>query len=252
MKYLLVLVFFISLKSFAFSHSHQKFDAILSEIIFTDGKQSLVNYSKLIDSPAKLNAYLKELSLVTKKEFHTFSKDERLAFLINSYNAFTLKLIIDHFPVKSIKDIGSLFQSPWKKDFFYFLGEKSHLDKIEHEMIRKVFKEPRIHFAVNCASIGCPSLMEKAFTGKNLENELEKMTKNFLSNPLKNKINTKEKIIYLSKIFDWYEKDFNDKGGVLKFVAKYLSTDLKTKSQIENGEYRIEYLDYDWKLNSTP
>jgi len=173
-----------------------------------------------------------------------------MAFLINAYNAFTLKLIIDNYPVKSIKDIGGLFSSPWDKEFFTLLGKKRHLNYIEHGVLRKKFKEPRIHFAVNCASMGCPNVQDIAFTAENLESLLAKGEKDFFAQANKNNIDKKEKEVNISKIFDWYGGDFKKKhGSVAKYISKAFDTDADTKKKIATGKYDIEYTDYSWKLN---
>ncbi len=234
MKYLLLLL--ISLNAFAFDHQHSLFDRILKQHTHKVSQQVLVDYKAIMKVPGLLEQYLVDLDGVTKDEFDKFSRDQQLAFLINLYNAQTIKLIIMNYPVDSIKNLGGLFSSPWGKKFFNLFGKKSTLDTIEHKIIRPQFKEPRIHFAVNCASIGCPSLRQVAFTATKLEEQLEQATKDFLNNRAKNYI--KHGILYLSKIFDWYEDDFN---GVMGFVSKYKSE--------WNKSLDIEHLKYDWLLN---
>jgi hypothetical protein len=247
----LFLFFIINISNvFAFDHSHEKFNLLLQAHVKFKNKQSFINYLKIKENPANLESYLKSLSSVSKKEFNKFSKDQQLAFLINAYNAFTIKIILNHYPLKSIKDIGSLFTNTWKIKFFTLLEEKSHLDNIEHNLIRKQFNEPRIHFAVNCASIGCPSLQKKAFTANNLNNLLESATKNFLSNTTKNKFKKEQKEIKLSKIFKWYGGDFKKKfGSVEKFVAKYLTSNSNDQQNIKNEKFSMTWTEYDWKLN---
>lgn len=249
----LLFTFLISQAAMAFNHSHQEWDLLLQKYVVTKGKQTLFNYKALkasADDSKKLQAYLSTLSAVDEAGYQAFSPDQKLSFLINAYNAFTVKLIIDNYPTKSIRDLGGLFSSPWKKKFFKFRGKKESLDGIEHGQIREEFKEARIHFAVNCASIGCPSLYAKAFTAKTLEKYLDAATKNFLSNTEKNKINTSDKDLELSKIFDWYEGDFEKyHGSVAKFVAPYITNDLAIQNEIKAGKYEIDHLDYDWSLN---
>ena len=242
---LLILLTLFSFNSFAFDHSHKDFNNILGEFVSVAGKQSSFDYKGLIDNSKSnklFNGYLKTLSNVSNSEFKSFSADERLAFLINSYNAFTIKIIIKNYPVKSIKDIGSLFTNTWAIEFFHFLGEKSNLDNIEHNLIRKNFNEPRIHFAVNCASIGCPSLLNESFVSSQLEAQLSRVEKNFFANKIKNSINTSKKVLHLSKIFKWYGGDFEKKYGSLK---KYVSG--RYNESVSN--YSIEWNDYNWKLN---
>jgi len=246
---LFLILFFWSLSSQAFDHDHKEFNNILETYVTFQGKQSFVNYKELKKKESLLNSYLTELSGVKKKDFKKFNKNQRLSFLINAYNAFTLKIVIDHYPIKSIKDIGSLFKSTWKKRFFTLLEEKSHLDNIEHNLIRKNFNEPKIHFAVNCASIGCPTLLNEAFVAKKLEDQLEKATRSFLLNKNKNSIVKKK--LRLSKIFKWYGDDFVQKHGSLEnFIALYLTTDVNLQKNIKRGEFSIEWNEYDWDLNS--
>ncbi|MEO0336933.1 MAG: DUF547 domain-containing protein, partial [Pseudomonadota bacterium] len=207
-----------------FDHSHKLFTEVLGNFVIVSGAKSTVNYKGLKKSPSQLNSYLGQLSAVSKKDYAKFSKEQKMAFLINAYNGFTLKLIIDNYPVKSIKDIGGLFSSPWKKEFFKLLGGDMYLDKIEHKILRKKFKEPRIHFAVNCASIGCPALRGEAFTADRLNVQLEEQAKIFLRDSSRNSIKKSKKEIHLSKIFDWFDGDFKRGGSsVQKFVAPYMT-----------------------------
>jgi hypothetical protein len=194
-----------------------------------------------------LNAYLKSLSHVKKSQFAVFTPQEQLAFLINAYNAFTVKLILDHHPVKSIKDTGTLITSPWKKKFFNLLEEESHLDRVEHDLIRGKFAEPRIHFAVNCASIGCPSLMRKAFTATGLEQELTFAEKEFFTNSAKVKFLSGE--LQVSKILDWYGDDFRKKYGSLEKYLMERAAHYKIMSSPESQKFKVSFLEYDWSLN---
>ena len=150
-------------KSDPIDHDHQAWTVFLKRHVKMGENASTVNYKAIKSGPSSLTEYLLSVEGVSQEDFDHFSENEKLAFLINAYNAFTVKLIVDHYPVKSIKDIGSFLSSPWKKKFFRLLGKERHLDNIEHDMIRKQFNEPRIHFAVNCASIGCPALQDEAF-----------------------------------------------------------------------------------------
>jgi len=228
---------------YAFDQSHKDWDEIIKGHTSKEHSQILFNYKKLKNNDEKLNQYLKKLSEVSKEEFKSFSKNAQLAFWINTYNAFTVKLILNHFPVKSIKDTGSFFSSPWKKKFFKIFGEKISLDGIEHGIIRKEFKEPRIHFAVNCASIGCPSLLQEAFVKDQLERQFDRAAKNFVLNKNKNYYDKKSKTLYLSKIFQWYGADFDEKH---QSAQAYVQGVLKLDKSVVNN---VRYLDYDWSLN---
>ena len=202
MKILLTLI--ISLSAFGFDHSHSGLSDILFKYTSIKNKQTSIDYSGIMKSKG-LDKYLKTLEELKKSDFKKFSKNEKLAFWINTYNAYTIKLIINNYPVKSIKSIGGWFSSPWKIKFIKLFGKKISLDMIEHQIIRKKFDEPRIHFAVNCAAKSCPKIMNKAWTEGNIQRYLTKQTKAFLANSTHNKI-TADKL-ELSKIFDWYGKD---------------------------------------------
>lgn len=226
-------------KETGFDHSHQAFTGLLQEVVVVQGHQSRVHYSKVLDRRADLEGYLIDLSQVTRSEFDSFAADQQLAFLINTYNSHQLKQVIDHYPIESIKDVGSFFSSPWSKEFFTLFGEPASLDLVEHGLIRTLFKEPRIHFAVNCASISCPPLMPEAFVGERLNEQLEAATHNFLKDTAANRL--EGETLYLSKIFDWYSGDFTE--GVLTFVGKY------RPDWLADGEPKLDYTDYDWNLN---
>lgn len=228
----------------SFDHSHAAF----TEVLKTHVHGSKVDYAALKQSPGKLNAYLDTLAAVNKSQYDGWKKDQRMAFLINLYNAATLKLVIDHYPVKSIKDIGGVLKGPWKQDVVRLWGKKVTLDHVEHDLLRPGFNEPRIHFAVNCASIGCPDLRNEAFRATNLEKQLEEQTRAFLRDSSRNRLDAKSKTLHLSPIFKWFGEDFVKKSGsVEKFVAPYFNdTD---KAVIQKGGLKVRHNDYDWKLN---
>ena len=225
-----------------FDHSHLKWDQILKQYTTKNENQVYFNYNGLKNNEDELSHYLRQLELVTKKEFNTFSRDQKLAFWINAYNAYTIQIILKNYPVKSIKDISSGWFSsgPWKKDFINLFGKTMSLDNIEHDIIRKEFAEPRIHFAVNCASIGCPYLLQEAFVANRLSIQLDKAAINFLHNKSKNFL--KGNTLYLSKIFDWYGNDFNPIYGSFKnYIIKTLN--------LAQKKYDVEFNDYNWNLN---
>ena len=233
-----------------FDQSHLMWSQVLQKVVKKSGNTSTVNYKEIKSDPSQLNAYLKTLESVSEEKFSRFSNDEKLAFLINAYNAFTLKLIVDHYPVKSIKDTGSLFASPWKRKFFHLFGEERHLDNVEHDMIRKWFNEPRIHFAVNCASIGCPALRNEAFTASQLDKQLEEASVDFLSDKTRNRFNPDTKKLELSSIFKWYGSDFPKKFGSLEtFLAPRITSNPEHQKIIREKKADLSYLDYDWSLN---
>ncbi|MEO2197587.1 MAG: DUF547 domain-containing protein, partial [bacterium] len=152
------------------------------------------------------------------------------------------------YPLTSIKDLGGWFSSPWKKRFFTLLGKNRHLDDIEHGIIRKQFDEPRIHFAVNCAAIGCPPLRTEAYVASRLDAQLEDNTRVFLRDERRNRY--EDGVLRLSELLDWYEGDFKRDGGSIKrFVAARLTDDPAEAATIDSRDTRIRFLSYDWGLN---
>lgn len=234
----------------AFDHTHAAWDKWLKEHATATGPVTTVNYKAAKEKPDSLNAYVKTVTSVTREEYDKFSADEKLAFLINSYNALTVKLIVDNYPVKSIKDIGNVFTSPWKKKFFSLLGEEMNLDGIEHGMIRKNWNEPRIHFAVVCASKGCPQLRPEAYVAARVTKQLDEQASSFLKDSSRNKYVAAENKLMLSKIFDWYGGDFVKKAGsVPNFVAPRMAANKDEEEKIKKAD--VSFLDYDWTLNET-
>jgi hypothetical protein len=259
----LVLLFLFSLSAnaqTAFDHSHADFSVLLKKNVAwtADGTSSGVDYAGFKKDHAALKAYLTKISAVKDSDYNSWSVNEKRAFLMNAYNAYTVELILSKYPnLKSIKDLGSLVSSPWSKSFFSLLGQKRSLDDVEHKLLRgaKNFNEPRIHFAVNCASIGCPALRPEAFQASKLEAQLEDQTKRFMSDRSRNRFDKTENTLYLSSIFDWYGGDFN-KGPNAKnlpqFLARYAGSLGLTKAEqdrLSKNAVDIDFLDYDWSLN---
>lgn len=252
---------FINMNTFAFDQQHKIWDQILKQSVHpgSDGNASRVDYKYLKENPGQLNGYLKSLSQVTNNEFSTWTDNQQKAFLINAYNAFTVQLILTHYPdIKSIKDLGSFFISPWKKSFFILLGQSRSLDDVEHGMLRRpgVYDDPYIHFAVVCASIACPALRNRAFTADNVEQQLKDAVLRFLSDKTRNRFNSVNKKLEVSKIFDWYEEDFTrgyrDLNSINDLFARYAIqlTDKQNFQQlIRQKKVKIGFLDYDWRLN---
>jgi Protein of unknown function, DUF547 len=242
-----------------FDHSYAAWDALLKRHVkwLPDNKQSRTNYRSFAADRAELKKVLESLSAVSMAQFTAFSKDQQQAFLINAYNAFTVEVILTKYPdIKSIKELGSFNRGPWKNEFFTLLGEKRHLDWIEHEQLRPKYAEPRVHAAVNCASIGCPALFPEAFTAPKLDAMLEDGMRRFLGDRTRNKYEGGK--LQVSNIFKWFKEDFEkgNKGfGKLEDVfAKYadlLTTDEAARAQIKAKTVSISHLDYDWSLNDT-
>lgn len=234
-------------------------DALLKEHVHVlrGGQASEVDYTGFqADYPA-LQSYLASTSKVTRSEFDRWSNPVQLAFLINAYNAWTVELVLTGYPgIQSIKDLGTFIRSPWKKRFIPLLGESRSLDDIEHGLIRGSgrYNDPRIHFAVNCASIGCPALRGEAFVGDRLNAQLEDATQLFLSDRTRNRVESDS--LKVSSIFKWYGSDFERGWRGVKtlgqFLALYsgaLGLNVDTASQLSMGKRGIEFLDYDWRLN---
>ena len=222
--------------------NHQTWDALLKKHVSAEGK---VDYAGFKEDAAELDAYLKLLSDNHPNEVN-WSENERLAYWINAYNAFTVKLIVDNYPVKSIKEIGKgpnipFVNTPWDIKFIKIEGQTYDLNNIEHGILRKHFNEPRIHFAVNCASVSCPNLRNEAFIASRLDEQLSDSARQFLADSGKNKLRPNK--AELSKIFDWFKGDFTKNGqSLIQFLNQYAPVTL-------NPDAEISHLKYDWSLN---
>jgi len=211
---------------------------------------SKFNYLLLKKNPRQLALFLKELEDVSGKDFEKFSNNQKLAFLINAYNAFTIDLIIQSYPVKSIKDIGLPLFGPWKRKFIPLFGKSFSLDNIEHDLIRKNFRDSRIHFALVCASRGCPRLTNFSYTGQTIEDDLEVAAKVFLNDKKRNYYDEKTHTFFLSPLFKWYRSDFEVSDNDIKtFVLKYMKIDSENRNKLDKDKAEIIFLDYDWNLN---
>jgi len=251
-----------------FDHSHAAWTALLERnvVVVDGGKASQPHYAGFAQDRAPLKAYLDSLSKVTEQEFNGWSKPQRIAFLINAYNAFTVEKILTRYPdIKSIWDFGKVFGNPFKDTFFTLLGRAGTLDRIEHEMLRKkgAYDEPRVHFAVNCASIGCPMLREEAYVAERLDAQLEEQAVRFLSDRSRNRYSAKSGALEVSKIFDWFKEDwtsgyrgFAGKQAPIQSREQYfgryaqlLADGAKQQKVVEDGKAPIGFLEYDWALN---
>ncbi|MEM7137359.1 MAG: DUF547 domain-containing protein [Myxococcota bacterium] len=219
---------------------HSVYDRLLAQHVDSDG---FVDYPGLREDQATLDEYLNALGSVA---LDALGRDERLALLINAYNAFTLRLILDHFPVKSIRKIPAAKR--WKAKRWRLGGRTRSLDEIEHEMIRPNFREPRIHFALVCAAVGCPPLRAEAYTGERLEAQLEDQMRVAHGNRRWVRYRRGRSTIALTSLYLWYAGDFEQvAGSVLAFVARHhdvLAADLAT-----GHTPSVRHLDYDWSLN---
>jgi hypothetical protein len=235
--------------TFAFDHTHSQWSSVLSSYQDGEGK---IRYKALKADSAKpghvFATFLNEIQKVSFAQFEGWTPNQKKAFLINAYNALTLKLIIDNYPTVSIKKIGGLFTKPWAIEFFSLLdGKIKSLDPIEHEWLRPVYKDFRIHAAVNCASISCPALRHSAFVADQLDRQLDEQMTTWLADNSRNQFDVAAGKVKLSKIFSWYKADFESWGGgtlavVAKFAPKTVRPELIKSAQ-------VEFLDYNWDLN---
>lgn len=255
---LLVLLF--TPLSFA-EFDHSLWQELLQQHVkeFDGGKATRFDYTAIGSDPVDLQSYLSSLAAVPRDTFDSWTVDDQLAFLINAYNAATVALILTEYPeIDSIKDIGFLFRSPWRRNVISLFGEQVSLNDIEHGMIRgwNRYREPRIHFAVNCAAIGCPALRGEAYVGNKLDSQLEHSTRLFLADRERNYFANGR--LHVSRIFDWYEEDFArgwfGVNSVSEFLVRYgdvLELEAATITALEHEDIRIRYLRYDWGLNDT-
>ena len=270
MKQKIYLLFLLATSFIGFARAdtfdHSEYNRLLQKYVTADG---LVNYNALKNNPTQLDNYLKQLEQVKPDEFNNWPQNEQLAFWINAYNAITIKGILKNYPIKygdliararfpqnSIRQIKDF----WDTVFIRIMGEDITLNRIEHEILRKQFKEPRIHFAIVCASIGCPKLQNRAYFPDDIDKSLEKAATEFLANPQKVWLDKQKNTLYLSAIFNWFKKDFqsfknpkllkydSDIRGVIAFVINHFSeTD---KEYVIQKHPRIKFMDYDWTLNN--
>lgn len=244
-----------------FDHEHTSLSRLLAHHVswLPGGHASVVDYAGMQRDRTALADYLRRVSSVPRADFEQWTPPQRRAFLINAYNAFTLDLILTKYPdLASIKDLGGLFSSPWKQRFFTLLGEQRHLDDLEHGLLRGAtdYDDPRIHFAVNCASVGCPALRPEAYRAQDLDAQLEDQTRRFLGDRSRNRAEPGTSQLVLSPIFDWYEADFarglRGAHSVAEFVAAYaeqLGLSTTQADALRRNQWSIAFGDYDWSLN---
>ena len=225
-----MLFFFTSNILISQKNIHDIWDSELKKYVDKEGN---VNYRLWKKNSKLLETYL--INLENNPPINQWTKNDSLAYFINAYNAITVKLILDNYPLRSIKDL----IIPWWLKRFKLNSEKITLNFIEHKILRKM-DEPRIHFAINCASRSCPKLQNVAYYSHKLEKQLNDAASGFINDQTKNKINVNH--LMLSKIFSWFKDDFGNRIQLLKFVNKY------SKIKILESA-RIEYLNYDWNLN---
>jgi hypothetical protein len=227
----------------ALAFEHASWDALLKKhvVVLDGGRASQLRYAAVALERPVLQAYLQELSAVPQDEFERWPRAEQMAFLINAYNAFTVEKVLTRYPrLESIWDFGRVFGNPFKDRFFTLLQQPCSLDRIEHELLRKRYADPRIHYAVNCASVGCPMLREEAYSGARLEHQLDEQAARFLSDRTRNRV--RDGRLEVSRIFDWFREDFEPRERYFARHAWLLG--LPTGAQPP-----LAFLDYDWSLN---
>jgi hypothetical protein len=205
-----------------------------------------VNYDGFKKEETRLDQYLDILKNIDPDKL---PRNKQFAFYTNAYNAWTVKLILSKYPdIKSIKELGIFNTGPWKKKVVDLLGKKVSLDDIEHDILRPRFKDPRVHFAINCAAYSCPPLLSEPFYGDRLDQQLDGASIAFINNPKRTYLDGDT--LYVSKIFDWFGEDFNH--DPYSFVLKFARADFKESLEAQKGKIKIKYLPYDWSLNNKP
>jgi len=261
-RFLAILAFLVvAPPAAAIDHSYKAWDDLLKKHVryVQNGNASRVDYAGVSRDRAQLKAVLDDWQKVTRAEFDGWTKPQQQAFLMNAYNAFTIEKILRRYPdIKSIRDYGTVFGNPWKDKFFTLFGQPAYLDLIEHETLRKdgVYDDPRVHVSVVCASIGCPMLRNEAFVADRLDAQMEDGMRRFLSDRTRNRYNGETKRLEVSKIFDWYGKDF-EKGhkgfsSVKQALSRYadlLADKPEDRAIVRDQKAEIVFLDYDWSLN---
>jgi hypothetical protein len=250
-KYLSIAItlLFVTLPKNSPAQEHRLFTEILNKYV----KNGLVDY-KSLKNDNHLDKYLFQLS---ETDPDKLNRKEKLAFWINAYNAFTLQVVRDNYPIESITDLHTggkvigylLGKTVWDKEFIKINNKKYSLNDIEHKILRKM-NEPQIHFAIVCASSSCPELMNEAYEADKIETQLENQTRKFLNDKTRNHIDLKGRKVFISKIFDWFEEDFGgNKENVLKFISKYIQENIASDIKTNISLWNISYEDYNWNLN---
>jgi hypothetical protein len=251
----------LTLPALALDHAHKAWDELLGRhvVYVENGNASRVDYAGLARDRDRLRSVLDGYESVNRREFDVWTRAQQQAFLINAYNAFTIEKILQRYPkIRSIRDFGTVFGNPWKDKFFKLFGAPAYLDQVEHEILRKdgVYDEPRVHVAVVCASIGCPMLRNEAFVPERLELQLEDAMRRFMGDRSRNRYNPATGRLEVSRIFDWYGKDF-EKGhkgfaSVRQALARYadlLADRPEDRALVRAQKPEVAFLDYDWALN---
>ena len=211
------------------------FDSLLQKNVDKTGR---VDYQSLKNNETLLDNYLAYIQ--NNEPTKDWSSNKKKAFWINTYNAYTIKIILNNYPLKSIRDIKIDGKTAWKIPFVKVGQKKYTLDQIEHEILRKKFNDPRIHVGINCASVSCPRLWNFAFTEDNIASSLDNLMKEFINDTTRNKISKNN--LEISEIFNWFSKDFMKNGTIINYLNTYAAIKISEKAS-------IKYLTYDWSLN---
>ncbi len=228
-----------------FDQTHARLARVLGAFV----QNSNVDYAKLKADPAELDAYLGELAAVPAAEFARWPETDRLALLINLYNAQTLRLIIDHYPLQSIRAIGTLPGAAWRELIVRQGGQVMTLSHLENKVIRVQYAEPRIHFALVCAAVGCPPLRGEPYVGARLNAQLDDQARVFLAESAKNRFDAATGTLYLSPIFKWYDDDFTGPAGSLAAYVRPLLPEAQRNALAHPAKVKVKYTHYDWTLN---
>jgi Protein of unknown function, DUF547 len=245
----------------AFDHAHGAWTALLKKhvVLLGNGRASQLRYAGIAAERGALKDYLAALAAVTPQAFAAFGRAQQMAFLINAYNAATVELILTKYPkLSSIKEVAGFLTNPWKQKIVPLLGTTMSLDQIEHDTLRARgrYDDPRIHFAVNCASVGCPMLREEAFVSERLDAQLAEQARRFMSDRSRNRWSVERQRLEVSRIFDWYGEDFAlghqgiaSLGAFMARHADVLADAPADRERIRSQKVDIGFLEYDWKLN---
>lgn len=232
----------------ALAHDFSGWDALLKKYVapktIAGVRLQAVAYKDIKSDPefSKVVVGLQDVSLSGLQ-----TREQKLSFWVNVYNILAVKMIVDHYPIESIKDAGSLFKSVWKRRIGVVAGKQRTLEEVEHAILREM-GEPRIHAAIVCASVSCPDLRPEAFAADKIDSQLDDQMKSFLANRGKGlRIDAGKKKLYLSRIFDWFEDDFESAGGVRRFLSRYVSE--ADRQALLNPKNRVTYMDYNWDVN---
>ena len=230
---------------------HSDFDALLRNHASPAG----VRYADLSASRVGLDRYIARIGAVSEATYTAWPRPEKLAYLINAYNAIVIQQVLDAYPIKRslspaalVRPANSVWQIPgfFTESTHQVAGRRLTLDDIEHKLLRASLKEPRIHAALVCAAVSCPPL-RGAYAAERIDAQLDDQMRSFLADPSRNRIDRSRGEVKLSEIFKWFAEDFGGTDGVVTFVARY--TDAATQAWLRTGKFRVTYFDYDWNLN---